>query len=264
MIDEPHRPLSRRRLFGIAMPVTGAIALSACTGSPRKPADAGASSSEQVTVTAPEDLMREHGVLKRILLIYREGIHRLQVGDPAPTQELNASAQIIRAFVENYHEALEERYVFPMLEQAGKFTDTTSVLRTQHQRGRGVTDRILAATAAAGSAPGQPGRDALVRDMTAFIRMYEPHEAREDTVIFPALRDVMPAGEFRDLAEGSKTRSTGSSARPVFKGWSTRSPMSRKPSASTSWANSRPASPACATPAALHRNRPLRTDEMHC
>lgn len=37
--------------------------------------------------------------------------------------------------------------------------------------------------------------------MTAFIRMYEPHEAREDTVIFPALRDVMPAGEFRDLAE---------------------------------------------------------------
>ncbi|WP_420220439.1 hemerythrin domain-containing protein [Mycobacterium marinum] len=201
MIDEPHRPLSRRRLFGIAMPVTGAIALSACTGSPRKPADAGASSSEQVAVTAPEDLMREHGVLKRILLIYREGIHRLQVGDPAPTEELNASAQIIRAFVENYHEALEERYVFPMLEQAGKFTDTTSVLRTQHQRGRGVTDRILAATAAAGSAPGQPGRDALVRDMTAFIRMYEPHEAREDTVIFPALRDVMPAGEFRDLAE---------------------------------------------------------------
>jgi hypothetical protein len=31
--------------------------------------------------------------------------------------------------------------------------------------------------------------------------MYEPHEAREDTVVFPALREVVPAAEFRDLAE---------------------------------------------------------------
>ncbi len=37
--------------------------------------------------------------------------------------------------------------------------------------------------------------------MSAFIRMFEPHEAREDTVVFPALRDVVPAKEFRDLAE---------------------------------------------------------------
>ena len=37
--------------------------------------------------------------------------------------------------------------------------------------------------------------------MAAFIRMYEPHEAREDTVVFPALRDVVPARQFRDLAE---------------------------------------------------------------
>ena len=31
--------------------------------------------------------------------------------------------------------------------------------------------------------------------------MYEPHEAREDTVVFPALRDVLPAQKFRELAE---------------------------------------------------------------
>ena len=37
--------------------------------------------------------------------------------------------------------------------------------------------------------------------MSAFIRMYEPHEAREDTVVFPALRDVVPPKEFRDLAD---------------------------------------------------------------
>ncbi|MDT5350985.1 MAG: hypothetical protein QOH91_4272 [Mycobacterium sp.] len=144
--------------------------------------------------------MREHGVLKRVLLIYREGIRRLQAGDEAPVQALNAGAGIIRSFIEDYHEQLEEQHVFPKLEQAGKLTDITAVLRTQHQRGRAVTERVLAATTGA-AAPDRPARDGLVADMSAFIRMYEPHEAREDTVVFPALRDMVPAKEFRDMAE---------------------------------------------------------------
>jgi hemerythrin-like domain-containing protein len=121
-------------------------------------------------------------------------------GDQAPVQALNAGAGIIRRFIEDYHEQLEERYVFPKLEQASKLNDITAVLRTQHQRGRTLTDRVLAATTAA-AAPDQPARDALAQDMAAFIRMYEPHEAREDTVVFPALRDVVPARQFRDLAD---------------------------------------------------------------
>lgn len=154
---------------------------------------------DEVPVTPPEDLMREHGVLKRILLIYREGIRRLQLDDQNPAQALNASAGIIRSFIEDYHEHLEEQYVFPALEQANKLRDVTTVLRTQHQRGRAVTDRVLGATATA--VLDQPARDALTRDMSAFIRMYEPHEAWEDTVVFPALRDVLPAQKFRELAE---------------------------------------------------------------
>lgn len=144
--------------------------------------------------------MREHGVLKRVLLIYREGIRRLQDGEQDPTHALNSGAGIIRNFIEDYHEHLEEQYVFPKLEQAGKLTDITTVLRTQHQRGRVLTDRVLAATTGAGALD-QPARQTLVQNMLAFIRMYEPHEAREDTVVFPALRDVVPAKEFRDLAE---------------------------------------------------------------
>ena len=36
--------------------------------------------------------------------------------------------------------------------------------------------------------------------MQAFDRMYEPHEAREDTVVFPAFRQIVPAGELAGLA----------------------------------------------------------------
>jgi hypothetical protein len=37
--------------------------------------------------------------------------------------------------------------------------------------------------------------------MQAFDRMYEPHEAREDTVIFPAFRQIIPAAELADLGQ---------------------------------------------------------------
>jgi hemerythrin-like domain-containing protein len=63
-----------------------------------------------------------------------------------------------------------------------------------------LTDRVVATTSTA-PALDQAKRDAVVQDMSAFIRMYEPHEAREDTVVFPALRQVVPANEFRDMAD---------------------------------------------------------------
>jgi hemerythrin-like domain-containing protein len=144
--------------------------------------------------------MREHGVLKRVLLIYREAIRRVEAGEQIPTQQLAAGAGIIRKFVEDYHEHLEEQYVFPRLQQAGKLTDLTAILRTQHQRGRTLTDRVLAAVGAP-AASNRQSREQLVQDLSAFVRMYEPHEAREDTVVFPALRDAMPTKEFLELAD---------------------------------------------------------------
>ncbi|MFD0479387.1 hemerythrin domain-containing protein [Nonomuraea thailandensis] len=149
-------------------------------------------------VTPPEDLMREHGVLKRVLLIYREGIRRISSGDEVPAQPLHAGAGIIRTFIEQYHERLEERYVFPRLVKAGKLTDIIPVLVRQHQRGRVLTGRILDATAK--PTPLQ-ARRGLSGDMDAFVRMYEPHEAREDTVVFPAMREVIPPKEFTEMAE---------------------------------------------------------------
>jgi len=201
IVTEQLRPaVDRRHLLGVSISTVGAVALSACGNPQPKAREAGAPAEDDVPVTPPEDLMREHGVLKRVLLIYREGIRRVEAGDELPVQALNAGAAIIRSFIEDYHEQLEEKHVFPKLEQAGKLADVTAVLRTQHARGRVLTDRVVAATSTA-PALDQAKRDAVVQDMSAFIRMYEPHEAREDTVVFPALRQVVPANEFRDMAD---------------------------------------------------------------
>jgi hypothetical protein len=41
----------------------------------------------------------------------------------------------------------------------------------------------------------------LAAAMQAFDRMYEPHEAREDTVVFPAFREIVPPADLTDLGE---------------------------------------------------------------
>ena len=37
--------------------------------------------------------------------------------------------------------------------------------------------------------------------LQAFLRMYRPHEAREDTVLFPAFRSIVSAHEYDALGE---------------------------------------------------------------
>src|SRR5437773_1096822 len=74
-------------------------------------------------VSPPEDLMREHGVLKRILLVYGEALRRIDANEDLPPEPIAESARIIRDFVEDYHEKLEENFLFPRFKKANKQAD---------------------------------------------------------------------------------------------------------------------------------------------
>ena len=149
---------------------------------------------------ATEDLMREHGVLNRILLIYEEGLRRLRDKEDVPPDVFHKPATLVRKFVEDYHEKLEETFIFPEFVKAKKLADLVAVLKAQHEAGRKVTDVILR-NAVADQFRKDDARKALVRSCEAFVRMYRPHEAREDTVLFPALHKIVPAKRLKELGE---------------------------------------------------------------
>jgi hemerythrin-like domain-containing protein len=151
-------------------------------------------------VGATEDLMREHGVLNRILLIYEEGLRRLRKNEEIAPAVFRDAADLVRRFVEDYHEKLEEKFIFPEFTKQKKLTDLVNVLLKQHEAGRAVTDVILR-DAADARFTRQDAREELVRSVEAFIRMYRPHEAREDTVLFPALHKLISPKQLKDLGE---------------------------------------------------------------
>jgi hemerythrin-like domain-containing protein len=151
-----------------------------------------------------EDLMREHGVLRRALLVYREAGRRLAVGE-FDAGALADCARLIRRFVEDYHERQEEDFVFPRFERANKLTELVSILRTQHQAGRALTEKIQTLTTPATLKDPQQRRQ-LITALDGFVRMYEPHAAREDTVLFPALREIVTPAEYDALGEDFEKR----------------------------------------------------------
>ena len=199
-MSRPSDSSRRRFLHGAAALGASGIALATLPAHalPEKPPKAGEKDEEDVSPA--EDLMREHGVLKRILLVYREGLRRLDAREDLPPEAISDSAGIIRTFIEDYHEKLEENFLFPRFRKANTLTDLVDVLAAQHQAGRRVTETTIR-LAKVQSLRDPEQRKALAGSLRAFVRMYEPHEAREDTVLFPTLRRIVTANEYDALGD---------------------------------------------------------------
>ncbi len=184
--------MERRSFLRHAALGAGVVVLGRAEAAPR------AKQEEEVPPT--EDLMREHGVLRRLLLVYREVIRRLDAHEKLAADPIAHAATIIRAFIEDYHERDEEEYLFPRLRKANQLTGLVDVLLAQHQAGRRLTAEVqsLATGRALANAA---DRQRLAAAMHEFVRMYEPHAAREDTVLFPAFAALLDEGERKKLQE---------------------------------------------------------------
>jgi hemerythrin-like domain-containing protein len=195
---------SRRRFLEGFAAASGGLILTGCLKTPEgtvKNEDKLTNKNEKEEEVSPaEDLMREHGILKRVLLIYREGIRRIDSKENLPPEVLTASANLIRRFIEDYHEKLEEEHLFPRFRKAGSLVELVDVLEQQHKRGRGLTDTVVR-LASPSTIKDQQERRKLRDTLQLFVRMYEPHEAREDTVLFPAFRRIVSSNEYDALGE---------------------------------------------------------------
>ena len=158
-----------------------------------------ASTGPAMEVTPPEDLMREHGVLNRILLVYEAGLQKFARGEDFDVAVLARAAGIVHEFIEDYHERNEEQQLFPRFRKAGQMLELVDVLYQQHQAGRRLTDTILGLAPASQAAGESQSR--LIASIQNFVAMYRPHEAREDTELFPKLRSIVSAHEFDAMAE---------------------------------------------------------------
>lgn len=139
-------------------------------------------------IPATEDMMREHGVLRRLLVAYREVAGMIRADTRFDVSALADAADLFRSFGEDYHEhKLEEEHVFPAVRKAGgPAAALVDTLLQQHQRGREI-NRFLTDQCRGGAIA--PARGNQIADaLDSFARMYEIHTAKEDTIVFQAWR----------------------------------------------------------------------------
>ena len=151
-------------------------------------------------VTATEDLMREHGILRRALLVYSAAAIKLRADASAIAPDaLQKTAKLFRTFGEEYHEKrLEEAYIFPAVKKVGGEAATyPDILIAQHNRGREITDYIINVTQ--GAKLGTVKAEALAQSLEAFVLMYRNHAAREDTIIFPAWKQTLSGKQLDEM-----------------------------------------------------------------
>jgi hemerythrin-like domain-containing protein len=183
----------RRWLLGAA-----GLCLIAPPGWAAPQSSAGKKSAESVAVTATEDLMREHGVVARLLLIYAAGVRRLGQGEDIDPLVFTQSAETMRDFVHDYHEKNEEEHVFPRFKTAGRMVELVTILAAQHAACRKLTERIIDL---APKSRTKAERESMIEAMQATITLYQPHAAREDTDVFPTLRSLVTPNEFEAIGE---------------------------------------------------------------
>jgi hemerythrin-like domain-containing protein len=201
---------TRRTFIGASATVGAGVLFSACSGrrSAKSGGQAGESNSKKEErekggeVTATEDLMREHGILRRALLVYTAAAKRLRAStNSVPPDALQKTAKLFRAFGEDYHEKkLEEAFIFPAVKKAGGAAASyPDILVVQHDRGREVTDYILSVTQ--GAKLWATNAESLARALESFVLMYEHHTAREDTIVFPAWKKTLSEKELDVMGE---------------------------------------------------------------
>ena len=189
--------LRRRRFFGTAVVCGFAPAVPVLADERGK--GLGTTAESEAPVPPTEDLMREHGVLRRILLLYEAGSRRLSQGEDMESSVFVQAAETMRDFIHDYHEKLEEEHLFPHFKKAGRMVPLVDVLIEQHAAGRKLTEKILQIAPTARTDSGR--RKTMIDAMQASITLYQPHAAREDTDIFPTVRSLVTPSEFDGLGE---------------------------------------------------------------
>ncbi len=156
-------------------------------------------SEKEFGIPLTEALMRDHGILNRVLLVYEEIVRRIDQRLDFPQKLFAQAIDIIKSFIENYHEKLEKDYIFPIFEKNKRQVRLVKTLKNQHNQGREITAQLK--LFAAKESLDTKDKKRVKNLLQKFITMSRPHEAREDTELFPQVRSLISKQEFKAFGE---------------------------------------------------------------
>jgi hemerythrin-like domain-containing protein len=156
--------------------------------------------AKESVIPLTEDLMREHGILHRLLSIYDKVAEQLGHHTPVRRAIVEEAVTIMKNFIDDYHQKLEEEYLFPQFKKHSSYKTLVKTLEKQHNIGRQLNARIKEIAMHDNIFNKPTYKTHLLALLKAYSSMFRVHTAREDTELFPHARSVMPTYKFNSLS----------------------------------------------------------------
>ena len=153
---------------------------------------------EEKESSPTEDLMKEHGVIERIMLIYQRMIEKAITGQEVDVSVIDRASKMVNEYVSKHHERDEEKYVFPKFREANYIVDLVDTLEHQHNVSRALNKEVTELSAK-GAEITQDEAVRLLDLCGMFVNMYLPHISRENTILFPTFFDIVSPEYVRDI-----------------------------------------------------------------
>ncbi len=155
-------------------------------------------SERSMNVSASEALSREHAMLTRLLLAIDNVVNNALDDIKTDVSPINSAARAIDAVVANHHMVFEEENIYPRMEQIDYLSSMTETLEGQHDDARAVNTMVLDLTRS-GKIKNRDQLDELALLTKSFKDMITAHAAWEETVIFPAMYDLLSERDMSDI-----------------------------------------------------------------
>lgn len=150
-------------------------------------------------ISPTEELCIEHSMVDRIMLAMDHTLKMAGNKNSGLSPILKACGGLKQLFDE-HHMKLEEEEVYPKFEDDRVLGQLTRDLREQHNEARRMIDRMK--ELAGGD---KPDVEELRRVFMDFHNMVMAHDAREETVLFPAMEGTWSDEELNDLKEAEES-----------------------------------------------------------
>ncbi len=148
-----------------------------------------------------EDLMNEHRVIERMLVVLSRACDRVEAGKEVERELFVGAGDFFKNFADKCHHGKEEKLLFERMQARGLSGEVgpIAVMLREHQDGRAHVRKISELSVAKES---KKRNDGLISAGRAYVELLSQHIQKEDNILYPLANQILTEEDQEELERG--------------------------------------------------------------
>jgi hemerythrin-like domain-containing protein len=148
-----------------------------------------------------DDLMDEHRVIERMLVILTKASNRLEKGQDVDSELYVDAVDFLKNFADKCHHTKEEKLLFEKMMERGVSGEVgpIAVMMREHQDGRA---HVKSLDKLSKEKMSKTTREGLIKSSRAYVDLLSKHIQKEDNVLYPLANQILDKEDQKELEKG--------------------------------------------------------------